>query len=122
MTKKTLKVTNLWINYLTKKRRRRISRRKKDYFQDLNEMNFQKNTIWYKMTNVMSIDEKTNKAQKYDVNMNKYEKWDLYQSITLQYLLSANHSLPISHTANNMVINKKENGNLSISSWIYVKS
>ena len=95
MTKKTLKVTNLWINYLTKKRRRRISRRKKDYFQDLNEMNFQKNTIWYKMTNVMSIDEKTNKAQKYDVNMNKSGKWELHQSIPLRYLLSAHHRLPL---------------------------
>ena len=69
----------------------------------------------------MSIDLKINEAQKDDVNISKSVKWGLSQSITLQYLLSAYHCLPLSNMENNMVINEKEE-KISISSWIYVES
>ena len=70
-------------------------------------MHFQKNVIWYTLTNIMSIDEKTNKAQKDDMNINKSEKWEFSLSIPLWYLLSAHYRLPLSHMENNKVLNEK---------------
>ena len=69
----------------------------------------------------MSIDEKTNIAKKYDVNIKTYKKWNFSESITWRYLLSAYHRLHLWYMSNKMVINEKEYFVLSISSWIYVK-
>ena len=71
-------------------------------------MRFQKNIIPYTLTNIISVDDKLNKAQKDDVIINKSEKWQLYQSIQLQYLPSANYCLHLLHMENNMVVNEKE--------------
>ena len=40
-------------------------------------MDFQNNAIRYTLTNIISIDEKINEAQKDDVNINKSRKWAL---------------------------------------------
>ena len=83
----------------------------------LMKIHFQKNIIRYTLSNIMSIDEKNNEAQKYDVNIDKSGKWEFSQSVTLRYLLISHHCLPLFHMADKMLIN-----NLSISSWVYVKS
>ena len=46
-------------------------------------MHFQKNIIRYTLTNIISIDENINEAQKDDVNINKPGKWEFSQSIPL---------------------------------------
>ena len=71
-------------------------------------MYFQNNIIRYTLKNKMSIDEKLNKAHKYDVNIDKSEKWEFFQSISSLYLLNGNYCLPLSHMSNNMVMNEKE--------------
>ena len=53
------------------------SEERKKLFKNLMKINFQKNIIQCKLTNIMSIDEKTNEAQKDDMNINKSEKLEL---------------------------------------------
>ena len=95
-------------------------RKRKTVFRTLIKMHLQNNVIQYTLTNIMSISEKINEAQKDDVNMIKSEKWLFTQSIPLHYKLSTNHCLLLSGMAKNMVINEKEIW--SISSRIYVES
>ena len=72
-------------------------------------MNFQKNIIHFRLTNIWPVDEKMNKAKKDDVKIKAYEKWKFSESIQLWYLLSAHHSLPLWNMENNMVTNEKGN-------------
>ena len=51
------------------------SEERKTLFKALIKMHLQKSIIWYELTSIMSIDEKFNKAQKDDVNINKPIKW-----------------------------------------------
>ena len=55
----------------------------------------------------MYIDEKTNEAKKYDVNIKKPKKWELPQSIPLRYLLSVYHRLHLSNMENKTAMNEK---------------
>ena len=52
---------------------------RKTLFKNLMKINFQKNTIRYIFTNIMSIDEKINEAHKDEVNIKKSEEWKLSQ-------------------------------------------
>ena len=61
------------------------------------------------------------KQKKDIVKIKTSEKWKYYESIPLQYLLSTYHCLNIWDISNYILINEK-GGNVSISSWIYVKS
>ena len=83
------------------------SEERKKLFKNLMKINFQKDIIQCKLTNIMSIDEKTNEAQKDDVNMNKSGKWEMSQSISLRYPVIENHHLPPLHMANKIAINEK---------------
>ena len=64
------------------------SEERKTLFKTLIKIHFQNNSIWYTLTNMMSINGKINQAKKYDVNINKSKKWELSQSIPLRCLLS----------------------------------
>ena len=88
----------------------------------LMELHLQNNVISYTLKYILSIDEKTNKAKKYDVKIKKSENWNMSKSISLQYFLSAYHCLPHCHMVNKMAMNGKEEFFLSSSSWICVKS
>ena len=73
-------------------------------------MHFQKDIVRYTLTNIISIYENINEAQKDDVNINKSEKLLFSQSIPLQYLLSAHHRLTLLHMESKMVISEKGGG------------
>ena len=47
------------------------SEERKTFFKTLIIMNFQNNVMCYTLTNIVSIDEKINDVNKYDVNINK---------------------------------------------------
>ena len=73
MKKKTLKLQIL--DELSKEDKEDVEdlEKKKKIFKTLMKMHFQRNITWYTLTNIMLIDEKTNEAQKDDVNIEKYK-------------------------------------------------
>ena len=107
MMNKILKIINWWMNYLTKTNKTRKIQKKGRHFSKLWWKFISKTIFWYTLKNIRAIDEKINEEQKYCMNINRPDKWELSQSIPLRYLLSAHHYLPLSNMENKMVTNEK---------------